>query len=139
MMTRPLPHPIQLHKDYIKLEGNRKDRNEAPVQASANLSPEKMDLVKHRFLMLYGRGDLLAGHLHYVRYWDRVDDEARAITQTLGAAKKKAAFARHIGIDPTILSQYSKKQKVHKKFWNRLITMRKIVKGFKTFKKEMGE
>ncbi len=89
--------------------------------------------VQYRFIRFHGRGDMVSGHACFEQYWNKLDKEVKQIIKILGVARSKAAFAKYIGICPTILSQYNKKQKIHKKFWLRLLTMKKIVDEFDGF------
>jgi len=158
-----MTHPLHLSPDYIPLEDHNDhiDHIETPVKERQKSKKHKdgptktyKDAIKmgrgkqffysiqtriplqYRFIRFYGKGNMIAGFICYEQYWNKLDHEAKEIIEILAVKRMKNTFAKYIGIDATILSQYNSKKKVQKKFWIRLLTMRKIVRGFETFKEK---
>ncbi len=159
-MTKPLNHPMQLSKAYIKIQDRyvapptlNKDgtQRKAPMKYKVKPSETYGDAARigrdkqffysmqvknplqYRFIHLYGRGDMAVGYIYYEQYWDKIDIAAKQIIGSKQMRGKKVRFAKYIKIDPTILSQYARMEKINKKFFRRLVTMKKIVDGFDGF------
>lgn len=165
MMSKPINHPLQLSKDYVKLRNidvstptlnndgtQRKSSSKYKIKPSKTYKDAKKigrdkqffytmqvkNPLQYRFIHLYGKGDMAAGYIYYEQYWDKIDVEAKKIIKSEELQGKKARFAEYIKIDPTTLSQYARMRKINKKFWKRLVTMRKIVKRFDEFLEGVG-
>ncbi len=147
--------PLQLSPDYIRIE-DRNDRikvlgkkNKTHQDKPSNTYKDSIKLgqskgyfytmqvknpLKYRFIRFHGKGDMVAGFIYYGNYFDALSKETQEILKILTVNREKKKFATHIDIDKCTLSKYINMKKVKAKFWSRMLTMRKIVRGFDTFK-----
>lgn len=107
---------------------------EVGMSASYFYSMKAKNPVKYRFMLLYGQGDLAAGMTLFNAYWDRVHSDVNEILIILKKVRDFRGFSEHLGIHESLLAHYSGTSRdVGRRRWDRLLTMRQIVREFDGF------
>ncbi len=88
--------------------------------------------LKYRFIRFHGKGEMVKGYFYYEKYYDDLYEKTQNIIKVLSETRTKSKFADLIGICPTLLTHYTKRNG-KKRFITKLQVMRKIIRGFETY------
>ncbi len=131
-----MSHPLQLSKDYVKIENRKKF-----VKRTYNKhrKEEKYYAARSRFILFHGKGNEIKGLEFLEDYFDKLKDESLEILNILSTTRSLKDFGQYIKQDPTIFSYYRRNLPTSKRFWARLLIMQKMVQNFNRYEREKHE
>ena len=146
--------PLSMSPDYINIE-NRTKRKKHKVRSAIKIDKDFYSKqvgkapsyfhtmqfknpTKYRYIRFYGEGDLEKGLEYYKSRFGELNKESAYILKALKKNRLSKDYANHIGELQSTLSVYSK-QKPKKQFWQRFLTMRKVVKHIDKFMEEHND
>ncbi len=114
---------LELSPDYIPIEKRIKAKPR-PQKTTKTRSP-----LKQRYWQIHGKGNIVKGQHHYNEYYDYLHEDVQFILKALRYGTK-SDFAKFIGLDQSMLSNYGREGINKTRTITKLQHMHTIVKGF---------
>ncbi len=121
---------LELSPDYIPIE--QRIEHVPKKMPSTTGSP-----LRQRFWSFHGKGNIPKGQRHYNKYYDDMFKEMKEVLKILSYSKSKSRFAKYVGVDQSMLSNYQRIGLTNAKTITKLRNMQRIVKGYLRYEKEM--
>ena len=121
---------LELSPEYISIE--QRIEHVPKKMPSTTGSP-----LRQRFWSFHGKGNVPKGQRHYNNYYDNMFKEMKEVLKILSYSKSKSRFAKYVGVDQSMLSNYQRIGLTNSKTITKLRHMQRIVKGYLRYEKEM--